>query len=444
MKVESRHLDNAAGHEGGSSGASYVMIRRNYKAPARDITSDIQDAKRLKTDNSYRQQERRSVPATIPTQNGFSLLDGVAESDPLAMETANPRPQEKKKRFPPISIVNKGTKQIRELLNIGNIPQHVYHMKAVKTGVQLTVSGSEEGQIHHPKIISSLKESNVEFFTYTAAENQPVKITLSGLSDYSTQELKDELEANGVHAKEIKIFSQKKVGPEPSTLYLLYFEKGTVKLTELQKVKTLFSTVVMWRYFTRKPSDVVQCFRCQRFGHGMQNCNVSPLCVKCGEKHPSAACSLPVKADLPKVDQAATRSKIRCANCSGNHTANYLGCVARKNFLQAREATKTIRQQRKSSGSVPLNPRNWPSLTNDPPRAPVQMLQTTARSSRSYSEVLTSANTDAVADDTNDLFTLSEFMCLARDLFARLKGCRNKEQQFMALSELMIKYVYHV
>lgn len=210
-------------------------------------------------------------------------------------------------------------------------------------------------------------------------------------------------------------------------------------------MKTLFSIVVKWRYFTRKTSDAVQCFRCQRFGHGMQNCHVSPLCVKCGETHLSASCSLPVKADLSKVDPAATRSKIRCANCSGNHTANYLGCVARKNYLQRREATKNNQHQRKPSKQafVPTS-ANWPSLNGESTSEPTRLLHQNPRPFRSYSEVLTSSENEASAAHTNDLFTLTEFMCLARDLFARLKGCRNKEQQFMALSELMVKYVYHV
>lgn len=45
--------------------------------------------------------------------------------------------------------------------------------------------------------------------------------------------------------------------------------------------------------------------------------------------------------------------------------------------------------------------------------------------------------------DQSELFSLHEFMNLASDLFTRLSSCKTKAQQFLALSELMIKYVYN-
>lgn len=73
--------------------------------------------------------------------------------------------------------------------------------------------------------------------------------------------------------------------------------------------------------------NVVQCHRCQKFGHSKNYCQRPFVCVKCAGNHPSVICSKPFT--LPA----------KCANCKGQHTANFLGCKAYKN------ATKIIKLQ---------------------------------------------------------------------------------------------------
>lgn len=72
-----------------------------------------------------------------------------------------------------------------------------------------------------------------------------------------------------------------------------------------------------------------QCFRCQQYGHTKNYCCRPYVCVKCaGNHHPS---------DCTKAREAHAK----CANCNGNHTANYHGCKAYK------LAAKSIFQSRK-------------------------------------------------------------------------------------------------
>ena len=196
--------------------------------------------------------------------------------------------------------------------------------------------------------------------------------------------------------------------------------KGSVRLSELRKVKAVFNTLVKWRYFERKPTDAVQCHRCQQFGHGMRNCNLLPLCVKCGEKHLSTECNLPKKADLELGDRNGTRDSIKCANCSGQHTANYRGCPSRKNYL---EKLAKIRAERRNPAPPP------------PPPRPLQGRPSS--SGNSYAEVLKNQSSD------KNLFSVSEFLALAREMFDRLATCQTKQQQLLALFELTTKYVYN-
>lgn len=390
----------------------------------------------------------QQLQPTVDTANRFEILSDLDPNDaPLTGvnigSQATTIRSAKKSRLPPISIINIGTKQTRELLNLSNVNQTEYHMKAVKSGTQLTAFNEETFNA----AINVLRDGNKEFFTHTPANKQPVRVILSGLPLYDLTALKDELHMHDVHPLETKVFSSKMVGTEESVLYLLCFEKGTIKLSDLRKVTGLFSTTVKWRFFTKSAMDAVQCHRCQRFGHGMRHCFVSPLCVKCGEKHATSSCKLPAKAalkNLSSTDQKTLRSEIRCANCSGNHTANFRGCPARKNYLKELEV-KRLRSAKNTTGSRSQPQHAHPRLPNSNASMQNQSKLPTGGGGLTFSQVLQGVSTQQpTAAEDADLFSVTEFMCLAKDLFQRLKGCRSKMEQFLALSELILSYVYNV
>ena len=69
--------------------------------------------------------------------------------------------------------------------------------------------------------------------------------------------------------------------------------------------------------FKTTPS-ILQCFKCQSFGHKALNCTKKEKCVVCGEAHSHKNC--------PNKE----KRKPKCANCRGPHVANYRGCPAYK------------------------------------------------------------------------------------------------------------------
>lgn len=60
--------------------------------------------------------------------------------------------------------------------------------------------------------------------------------------------------------------------------------------------------------------QLVQCQRCQKFGHSKDLCSLPFACVKCAGKHPTSDCT------------KSSSVVAKCANCSGAHTASYRGC----------------------------------------------------------------------------------------------------------------------
>ena len=96
---------------------------------------------------------------------------------------------------------------------------------------------------------------------------------------------------------------------------------------------------------------ILQCFKCQGFGHKAPNCTKNEKCVVCGEAHSHQNC--PIKE----------KRKPKCANCRGPHVANYTGCPAykeqafRQHVVQRQVSYATILKQ--ASPPPPSNTFNF-------------------------------------------------------------------------------------
>lgn len=79
----------------------------------------------------------------------------------------------------------------------------------------------------------------------------------------------------------------------------------------------------------RKYDDIIQCFKCQEYGHLMRNCSEKDeYCYRCGEKRSSRTC---------------TSEKKGCINCKrfevsgGKHEARDWGCEIRRRVIACRQ-----------------------------------------------------------------------------------------------------------
>lgn len=90
------------------------------------------------------------------------------------------------------------------------------------------------------------------------------------------------------------------------------------------------------------PPKVLQCFKCQKYGHGILNCcETAYVCIRCSGSHNHTEC---------QVDRGAPT----CANCKGTHAANFRGCTEFKKALveqQSRQQQQLQQQQQQSQKS---------------------------------------------------------------------------------------------
>lgn len=144
--------------------------------------------------------------ANIPISNQFDGLEEEQGDDSISLRSIiKPPPvlkigepaKSKKVRVPPISVVGKSTRQLREFLGKCRIQQTAFNMKVTKTGVQLLCSSEES----FSSAVAALRGDNVQFHTYTPAAEQPVKVVLSGLPVYDEFELETELAVLGIHVQ---------------------------------------------------------------------------------------------------------------------------------------------------------------------------------------------------------------------------------------------------
>lgn len=427
---------NAAAVTKATDGIDYNRLHADYRPAPR---SPILTRGKTASSGSVQQESGSKSTGGIPTSNRYESLSGEEEEDyaissddddngPARRAKEKNNTRSKERRPPPIYCLGHPADDIDELLE-----GQQYCLKLGKAAVQV-ITLNKESFVGVKKI---LHENRINFYTFNPGEDVPVKIVLQGYKDREISELEDHLSDANVRPREIKILSRKSTVTGTHTLYLLYFDRGTVKLQDLRRIKSLDGFWVTWRYYAKHPTDAAQCHRCQKFGHGSRNCNLQPRCVKCGESHLSEVCSLPRKADLGE-NAEQLKARVKCANCKGNHTSNYRGCVSRKSYLEELEkrkkkAASTRPPQRSTSGTVPAASAVPAFNAAFPPGW-----------GRSYANVAADSGNSTQQNTVTgeDLFTLPEFFSLAGEMLTRFKTCRNKAEQFIALGELMIKYIY--
>lgn len=157
----------------------------------------------------------------------------------------------------------------------------------------------------------------------------------------------------------------------------------------LRMIKALDHQAVYWRYYSNR-SSIMQCKNCQRFGHGGANCFKPPKCIKCAEHHVSSEC--PVAKG--STDGLIPTHKLKCANCGGNHTANYFGYPERQN--------KTSKENSKAKAPIPKqvqisSTRDFPHLPSAKPlhnRLPTHALRTHKPQTNTYANIAASNESD--------------------------------------------------
>lgn len=316
-----------------------------------------------------------NTPIYFNTQNRYEELSQLSDEDmttndinKIADNTKHTKPRVPKP--PPVYIY--GVTNYREMVEYlaSTIEEEQYYCKALSNEtIKINVTTAES----YRKLIRQLQQDKVVHHTYQIREERAYRVVLRNLHhSIPTEEIKQELEKQGHTVRNILNVRHRKT-KEPLPLYFIDLEPkpSNKNIYDIQYLCNMKITVEA----PRKKNTIVQCTRCQCYGHTKSYCARPYACVKCGGDHNTILC------------KKHPNTPATCALCGGNHPANYKGCDIYINLQKARNKT-TYEPRRKitqtHTANININDNNqFPILNPDQPP-----IQTPINQHTSYSQIL--------------------------------------------------------
>ena len=314
----------------------------------------------IKKRKRFNNKPQKETGFKLDTKNQYQELQtdettGMADDNPTTSETSKILTKEPKP--PPIYI--HGVTNYRAMVNNLAIvaTKESYHTKTTTNNTVIVYPHKPET---YRRLISHLRENKIIYHTYQLKQERAYRVVIRDIhSSVSPQEIADELNAKGHQVRNI-VNVRHRVTKEPLPLFFVDLEpKENNK--EIYDLQFIYNTKIRVEP-PRTRREIVQCTRCQEYGHSKTYCNKPYYCVKCGQQHDSKTCT-------KTHDTPAT-----CALCQGNHPANYKGCTVYKELINARNKRnprQTIPQTNHlENNSYPILPQGMNMHNSKPTNAP--------------------------------------------------------------------------
>lgn len=182
--------------------------------------------------------------------------------------------------------------------------------KVVKTGIEIEPQTEQD----YRDLYKLLKEQKIQFHTYELRSEKPLKIVIKGVpQEMEEQEIKEDLEAQSYPITKITRMKGKR-GPMPMVLV----EIGREYKSIYNQLKHCCGLAIQIEPLEKK-SEIIQCHRCQLFGHIQKNCHANYRCMKCADNHSTHECNKP------------STTPPKCANCGEAHLSISRRCKMNPN-----------------------------------------------------------------------------------------------------------------
>lgn len=343
--------------------------------------------KRKRSHNPIQINDRTSQ---ISTSNRFNALLTEDTSKEPEEQTAQP----KIPTPPPVYI--HGVENFDEMIKnlSGIIEKEQYYTRSLSDN--MVKINTREPNVYRT-LVRHLKDENIVHHTYQLKEDRAYRIVIRGLHHgTSADEIKEELKEQGHIIRNIHNIRHR-ISKEPLPLFFVDIEPKPNN-TEIFKLQYLNNQKITIES-PRKKNDIVQCTRCQCYGHTKTYCTKPFSCVKCGGGHNSTTC------------KKTRETPPKCALCDGNHPANYKGCSVYKDLQNARS---------KNSYKIERNPnirRIEPVVRINTQVNNAQMINPWNNNSASRNI----ANSNGQQNNTTDILTnfLGEFKAMFNQLISQ-------------------------
>lgn len=281
---------------------------------------NVENNKRIRSPNNTisPRTKKTNEPSNFTSPNRFSPLatneDMDLEQDIETNESPPPPPP------PPPIFVTSPINFITMCKNLEQITKNEgFLCKSNTKNIKINLHSASS----YRSAIKMLNDNKLEYHTYQTHEDKSYRVVIRNLHHtIPTDYIKEEIENLGFMVKNVTniLKSQSK---EPLPLFFVDLNPSPNNQDIFKINNICFTKVKVEAPHIRR--DLVQCHRCQQYGHTKSYCNHQPKCVRCGENHTSDSCSK--CRDLPA----------KCALCSKDHPANYRGCTVHKDLQRFRK-----------------------------------------------------------------------------------------------------------
>ena len=229
-------------------------------------------------------RQTNSPASQVTTPNRFWILE-TTEDSMNTTETVNNLHTQRIPPPPPIfidDVINNQTmiKSIKK-----DISKEDYKLKINNNHVKIPPINPDA----YTKLTKLLKTLNAKFHTYQLKQERRFRVVLRNIHhSVDLDELKFELQTLGHEVTSISNIRHRVTKNPQSLFFVDITQKENNK--EVYNVNRLMnSTVKIEPPLVKK--EIVQCKRCQRYGHTQKYCNHNFRCVKCAGSHPTDQCT---------------------------------------------------------------------------------------------------------------------------------------------------------
>lgn len=338
-------------HTNETSWQTVTKKRKMFESPEGDKTGTMSIVTKEKESNSKLQ---------LKTRNRFQLLDEECEQSSnettLASnkmgDAANLTNETGKKKVPtppPIFVqgVNNFSMMVRKVSQyIGNEEFSTKALANMVVKIQVCSTDS------YRKLVKEFRSNNIAFYTYQLKTERAFKVVIRHLHhSIHPNEIKTALDEEGYEVRNVMNIRHGRT-KDPLPLFFVELEPNE-KSRSIYQLKSLLHTKIQVE--SPKPRRViVQCMRCQQYGHSKTYCTLPPVCVKCGEGHDNRECK-----KAPDADPT-------CGLCGGKHTANYKGCPVYQQLSRSPQKSKAAPRTTAQRISAPINDqRSYAEVTTN-------------------------------------------------------------------------------
>jgi len=343
-------------------------LAKTYEKKIKQLKQQVEELRSEKANQNTDMENKRKKPKQNErnmkpsSSNRFEILDETMEEDDEIQSSneilelmklhnkAEKNKQHKTKQptiptttttakhqhVPPIKVFNTDSKLVSKLLSneLGKDKYTIKNLSQQKISIKL----KEKEDIEKTKKL--FEKSGTQYFTFTNKNDKLQTYLLKGLSvNYTPAEILEyinELKIDDLEIIKAFRFSTVKSKTEGKELPIIVIQlSANSKAQSLKEIKYIDGTCVNFEKLRR--SGILQCFRCQRYGHVSSNCNMQFRCVKCNENHNPGECKMP---DITNKD------KLYCVLCKKTgHPASWKGCEIYQKLIKTIKERKIQKEQ---------------------------------------------------------------------------------------------------